>query len=58
MEQLGHFHLFFTLSCAEMKWSEVHAAILHTIGEKIMYEKGWENVSEIGDMNKMIDIFS
>ena len=29
MEQLGPFHFFFTLSCAEMKWPEVTTAILH-----------------------------
>ena len=42
MEQLGNFHFFFTLSSAEMKWPEVTAAILHTLGEKIVYHPGWE----------------
>ena len=43
MEQLGPFHFFFTLSCAEMKWPEVTTSILHTLGNKISYEPGWEN---------------
>ena len=42
MEQLGPFHFFFTLSSAEMKWSEVTVNILHTLGKKISYEDGWE----------------
>ena len=44
MEQLGPFHFFFTLSCAEMKWSDVSTAILHSKGgiEKIVYLKDWE----------------
>ena len=28
MEQLGPFHFFFTLSCAEKKWKEVQASLL------------------------------
>ena len=43
MEQLGQFHFFFTLSAAEMKWSEVTTSILHTLGIKITYDRGWEN---------------
>ena len=43
MEQLGQFHFFFTLSAAEMKWSEVTTSILHTLGCKITYDPGWEN---------------
>ena len=42
MEQLGPFHFFLTLSSAEMKWPEVTANILHTLGNKISYESGWE----------------
>ena len=42
MEQLGPFHFFLTLSSAEMKWPEVTANILHTLGHKIFYENGWE----------------
>ena len=45
MEQLGPFHFFFTLSCAEMRWAEVTTAILQYNGliDKIIYETGWEN---------------
>ena len=44
MEQLGPFHFFFTLSAAEMRWSDVSTAILHSKGgiEKIVYLKDWE----------------
>ena len=42
MEQLGQFHFFFTLSAAEMHWPEVATSVLHSIGEKISYEAGWE----------------
>ena len=45
MEQLGPFHFFFTLSAAEMRWTEVTTAILHYEQkvDKIVYEKGWES---------------
>ena len=36
---LGPFHLFFTLSCADMRWSENFAAILNERGYEINYEK-------------------
>ena len=45
MEQLGTFNFFFTLSSAEKKWPEVKVSILHSIREKISYEKGWEEDS-------------
>ena len=47
MEQFGPFNFLFTLSSAEMKWPEVNASILHTIGEKISYEKGWETNEDL-----------
>ena len=53
MEQLGQFHFFFTLSSAEMKWPEVKASILHTLGHIISYEPGWE---EDEDKIKIDDI--
>ena len=37
MEQLGHFHLFYTLSCAEMKWPEIFAEIFKELGFKVVY---------------------
>ena len=42
MEQLGPFHFFFTLSAAEMHWPEVATSVLHSLGNKISYEAGWE----------------
>ena len=38
LEQHGNFHLFFTLSCAEKKWSEVIVAILQTHGINVTYD--------------------
>ena len=32
VQQLGPFHVFFTLSCAEMRWAEVYLAILRDMG--------------------------
>ena len=49
MEQLGPFHLFFTLSCAEMRWPSVLAEVFRTIGNgkiKIHYPKNWEGEAE------------
>ena len=34
IEQLGPFHLFFTLSCAEMRWSSVIIEVLKTVSQK------------------------
>ena len=44
VKQLGPFHVFFTISCAEMKWSEVFVAILRRRGHKVDFiegENGW-----------------
>ena len=38
IEQHGHFHFFFTLSCAERKWPEVFSAILQQEGSTITFE--------------------
>ena len=35
IEQLEHFHFFFTLSCAESKWDEVIAAVCKKNGDKV-----------------------
>ena len=37
VEQRGHFHIFFTLSCAERKWPEVLSALLGSEGRKITF---------------------
>ena len=39
LDNLGPFQLFFTLSCADMRWSENFAAILKDRGYEINYEK-------------------
>ena len=41
MEQLGPFHLFFTLSCAEQKWPEVFVSLLHMDAFKVEVHSGW-----------------
>ena len=38
LEQLGPFHLFFTLSCAEMRWPEMMAAVLQSKGHKVEFK--------------------
>ena len=38
LEQLGPFHLFFTLSCAEMQWPEVISSILQENGHTITFD--------------------
>ena len=37
VKQLGPFHVFFTLSCAEMRWSEVFVSILRRKGLKVEF---------------------
>ena len=34
VKQLGPFHIFFTLSCAEMRWPEVYVSIFRKMGKK------------------------
>ena len=48
MEQLGPFHLFYTLSCAEMRWPSVLAEVLRTIvkGIEICYPDKWDGKAE------------
>ena len=44
VKNLGPFHIFFTLSCGEMNWSEVFVAILRRKNFKVDYiedDKGW-----------------
>ena len=38
IEQLGPFHIFFTLSCAEMRWSSVIIEVLKTVCPHIKVE--------------------
>ena len=49
MEQLGPFHIFFTLSCAEMRWPSVISEVFRTIGNgkiKIHYDDNWDGTAE------------
>ena len=46
MEQLGPFHFFFTLSCAERMWLEVKTSLLHLDGHSIRYLKSKEGDKE------------
>ena len=49
MEQLGPFHLFYTLSCAEMRWPSVLAEVLRTLEKdkiKIFYPEEWNGDAE------------
>ena len=61
VKQLGPFHVFFTISCAEMKWSEVFVAILRRRGEKVVFiedENGWNGRDEniiVNDKHQLWD---
>ena len=52
LDNLGPFHLFFTLSCADMRWEENFGAILQDTGWDVRYtltqddEGNWDNVVE------------
>ena len=52
LDNLGPFHLFFTLSCADMRWDENFASILRDKGYHIKYqlikddEGNWDTVVE------------
>merc|ERR1719430_2190143 len=48
LENLGPFHMFFTLSCADMRWSANFTPVLEKLGCKLFYEvdkEGHENVT-------------
>ena len=42
VKQLGPFHLFFTFSCGEMRWTEVFISILKRLGHTIEYPEKWD----------------
>merc|ERR1711884_324192 len=52
VEQLGPFQAFFTLSCAEMRWTEVVTSILELGGHKMSWDK-WDE--DMRDENIMVD---
>ena len=48
VKQLGPFHLFYTFSCGEMRWSEVFLSLLKRKGYRIEYPNEWNgNDNEI-----------
>ena len=67
LDNLGPFHLFFTLSCADMRWDENFGAILQERGHEIRYkvikddEDNWDTLVEAkkkgGDEYKPIKQF-
>ena len=56
LEQLGPFHFFFTLSCADRRWDEIFVSLLRQRGLKITYEKV-ENPEEGTYSYRAPDIF-
>ena len=52
VEQLGPFQCFFTLSCAEMRWTEVVTSILELGGHEICWDH-WEK--DMRDENIMVN---
>ena len=47
MEQLGPFHIFFTLSCGEARWSEMYVNVLLNQGRKVKYTtKDWNGSAD------------
>ena len=45
IENLGPFHLFFTLSCADMRWDATFATILSEMGYSVLFIKTEEEDS-------------
>lgn len=52
VEQLGPFQAFFTLSCAEMRWTEVVTSILELGGHEMSWDK-WDK--DMRDENILVD---
>ena len=51
-EALGPFHAFFTLSCAEMRWTEVVTSIIELGGNEICFDK-WDK--DMRDENILVN---
>ena len=48
VKQLGPFHVFYTFSCGEMRWSEVFLCLFKQKGYKVQYPECWSgNDAEI-----------
>ena len=58
LDNLGPFHLFFTLSCADMRWEENFGAILQDKGWDVKYtlskdeEGNWDTIVEARKNNE------
>ena len=57
LEQLGPFHLFWTLSCAETEWPEIKAAILESEIKDISLTipVDWDGKAESIRVSKLVD---
>lgn len=42
IKQLGPFHLFYTFSCGEMRWSEVFLSLLKRKGYQVVIPENWD----------------
>ena len=42
VKQLGPFHIFYTFSCGEMRWSEVFVSLLKRKGFKVEILEDWD----------------
>ena len=42
VKQLGPFHMFYTFSCGEMRWSEVFISLLNRKGYKVEIPQDWD----------------
>ena len=47
LENLGPFHIFFTLSCADMRWSSNFTPVLEKMGCKLFYEVDKEGREQV-----------
>ena len=46
LDNLGPFHFFFTLSCADQRWDENFSSILRKLGKTVIYKTDSDNVEE------------
>ena len=55
VKQLGPFHIFFTFSCGEMRWSEVFLSLFKRKGLKIEYPENWDDLDEESNEKILVD---
>ena len=56
VKQLGSFHVFFTISCGEMRWSDVFVSILDRKGYKVKYLEDENGAWDGDDDNIMVEV--